>query len=99
MCVSFGCQRVANTTDLCTGQFDPSDLSKEVKTLLHTCSACVRELSDEAGPPAKAMKVYWEDGPDLAVRDIQVMNPHYEVGEWDVHGVTAPRSPSYPPGH
>ena len=98
MCVSFGCQRVACKTDLCTWQFDPSDHSKEVKTVLHTCSACVRDLSEEAGPPAKAMKVYWQDGPDLAVRDIQVMNPRYEVGEQDVHGVRAPRSPSYPPG-
>ena len=99
MCVSFGCSRVANKTDLCTWQFDPSDLSKEVKTVLHTCSACVKTMQDESGPPAKTMKVYWEDGPDLAVRDIQVMNPYYEVAERDVHGHTAPRSPSYPPGN
>ena len=64
----------------------------------YTCSACVQECSEVAGPPAKVMKVVWQDGDDLAVRDVQVMNPQYEIGEQDVHAHRAPRSPSYPPG-
>ena len=98
MCVSFGCQRLASKKDPCTWQFDPSDYSKEVKTLLHTCSACVQECFEVAGPPTKVMKVVWQDGDDLAVCDVQVMNLQYENGEQDVHAHRAPRSPSYPPG-
>ena len=81
MCVSFGCQRLASKKDLCTWQFDPTDYSKEVKTLLHTCSACVQAGSEVGGPPAKVMKVVWQDGADLAVRDVHVMNPQCEIGD------------------
>lgn len=85
MCVSFGCQRLASKKELCTWQFDLTDYSKEVKTLLHTCSACVQAGSEACGPPTKIMKVIWEDGADLAVRDVHVMNPKYEAGDQDIH--------------
>ena len=98
MCVSFGCKRLASKKDLCTWQFDPKDYSKEVKTLLHTCSACVQASSEVCGPPTKVMRVICEDGDDMAVRDVDVMNPQYEVGSQDVHGHRAPRSPSHSSG-